>query len=523
MKQLTGYGTTAGEVHSYRGRAWTDPLFSPPSLIDQLRESVSAHRGLPAVSEVTARGQLIRALTYGQLWTEIEAKAKRVPRQRAGIERTVAVLTDNSIAALTTILGVMLGGAAAVVIDASEPIIRRTEMITALGAPLVTSNGDTMETAAIGEKVESAPKLAITPWPTAIVMFTTGSTAASKAVAQSGYSVAVNARAVGRHLGLAPGISLACPLPISHVNGLELGMFACLLAGAHVILLKAFDPLHFTEALAVTGADLATTVPSILTATASLHHGPSTPRLRYFVSAAAPLHPRTAQDVMTKLGKRVVQGYGLSECMNFATMMPVDLPDEEYARLMLDADTPPVGHAIDGCEVAIADDNSAQSALGAVGEVCVRGHSVMTGYINNPDASAAALHAGWLRTGDLGYLAPGPGTMPLLTITGRLKHIAKCGGLSVSLEEVERAIRRLRQIRDVCCVSRPHTTLGEALTVYVVVDPEAAGDIISDIRCVVRDIVDPQRAALRIKSVGALPTLRSGKIDRVTLQERSCD
>lgn len=520
---MTVLPATADEVHACLGRAWTDPLFSPPSLIEQLRGSVSAHRRLPAISEVTARGQLIRTLTYGQLWAEIEAKAKHVPRRHVGIDATVAVLTDNSIAALTTILGVMLAGAAAVVIDASEPIMRRTEMIAALGAPLVTSDGDKIEVNAIGARVQHTPQLGMTPWPTAIVVFTTGSTAASKAVAQSGYAIAVNAHAAGRHLGLAPGISLACPLPVSHVNGLELGVFACLVTGAHTILLKAFDPLHFTEALAVTEADIATTVPSVLIAMASAHHAHIIPRLRYFISAAAPLYSRTARQVMTKFGKRIVQGYGLSECMNFATMMPVDLPDEEYERLMLGNDTPPVGHALDGCEVAVADANGSQSAPGAIGEICVRGHSVMTGYINNPGASAAALHAGWLRTGDLGYLTPRPGATPLLTVTGRLKHIAKCGGLSLSLEEVERAIRRLPQTRDACCVSRPHATLGEALTVYVVPSSMAADDITSDIRRVVRDIADPQRIALRIKSVEHLPTLRSGKIDRVTLKEWARD
>lgn len=153
MGQRTVYGTAGDKVHTFRGRAWSDPLFSPPSLIDQVRGSVSAHRGLLAVSEVTAGGQLVRALTYQQLWAEVEAKAQLVPRNCAGIDKTVAVLADNSIDSLTTSLGIVLAGAAAVVIDASEPIARRSEMVRALGAPLVTSGCDIIEVATVGEKL----------------------------------------------------------------------------------------------------------------------------------------------------------------------------------------------------------------------------------------------------------------------------------------------------------------------------------------------------------------------------------
>src|SRR5262249_47574677 len=188
------------------------------------------------------------------------------------------------------------------------------------------------------------------------------------------------------------------------------------------------------------------------------------PALRYFVSAAAPLHTTTAQAVFDRFGKHVVQGYGLSECMNFATTMPVDLGDDDYRALMLQSTTPPAGHALSGCEVAVGGGEGAMVGAGTAGEVCVRGHSLMSGFLGNPRATAEALRDGWLRTGDLGRWDPGPDGRPLVTITGQLKHIAKCGGIGVALEEVERAVRRSPAVREACCVSRPHRALGEALT-----------------------------------------------------------
>jgi acyl-CoA synthetase (AMP-forming)/AMP-acid ligase II len=184
--------------------------------------------------------------------------------------------------------------------------------------------------------------------------------------------------------------------------------------------------------------------------------------------------------------------------------MPVRLDDAWYAELMLRTDTPPVGRALYGCEVAVLD-----------GEVCVRGHSLMTGYLGNPEATAEALRDGWLRTGDLGRLDPGP-EGPLLTITGRRKHIAKCGGIGVSFEEIERAVRRSPLVSDACCVSRPHTGLGEAVTLFV--SPVGGADAARER---VAAVVDPARVGLRIVELEALPRLRSGKPDRVGLTARA--
>ena len=147
-------------------------------------------------------------------------------------------------------------------------------------------------------------------------------------------------------------------------------MFGTLCAGGHAVLVRTYDPLHFAAALAACGAHLATTVPSVLGALVE-SRGTALPELRYFVSAAAPLHTATAQAVFERFGKRVVQGYGLSECMNFATTMPVDLSDDDYRALMLESTTPPVGRALSGCEVSIAPGpgNGTRTGPGVIGEV----------------------------------------------------------------------------------------------------------------------------------------------------------
>ncbi|MFJ1461674.1 class I adenylate-forming enzyme family protein [Nocardia sp. N2S4-5] len=509
------------DPHLYRGRPWDRPLLNPPELMERLRAAAARHATRTAITEVTPRGEPTRSISYAQLWRDIEERAQRIPSAETGIGGTLATLVENTIDSLTTVFAIIRAGAAAVLIDSAETVERRTEMLAALACPLVetTDNGMVVLPPAPARVV--TPELA-SPWRTAVVVFTTGSTAASKPVAQSGYSIAVNAEAVVRHHRLGVGTTLVCPLPVSHVNGLEFGIVATLLAGGHAVLVHRFDPLHFMRVLEQFRATVATTVPSILGVMAETRGGSIPAELRYVVSAAAPLYPATVESLWDRFRLRVVQGYGLSECMNFATTMPTDLSEADYLALMTKTEAPPVGSALPGCEVAVLDERDAEVSEGEIGEVCVRGHSIMTGYLGNPEANAAALHGGWLRTGDLGRLAAGPDGRAYLSITGRIKHIAKCGGLGVSLEEIERAVRRLPGVRDACCVSRSHASLGEAVTLYAVVrGPGEGGPTSATLRERVATVVDPGRCALRLVLLDELPKLRSGKPDRVTLAGRA--
>jgi len=126
--------------------------------------------------------------------------------------------------------------------------------------------------------------------------------------------------------------------------------------------------------------------------------------------------------------------------MNFATTMPTGLTGAAYERAVLGAEIPPVGLAVHGCEVAILDPDGNELALGTAGEVGIRGHSLMSRYLGDDAATDAALGSGWLRTGDIGRLDVGEfASSPLLTLVGRQKNVAKCNGLSISLEEIDRA------------------------------------------------------------------------------------
>jgi acyl-CoA synthetase (AMP-forming)/AMP-acid ligase II len=215
---------------------------------------------------------------------------------------------------------------------------------------------------------------------------------------------------------------------------------------------------------------------------------------------------------------RIIQGYGLTETTNFSAIMPTGLDEQSYVRLMEEAAIPPAGAEIFGNEIAVLDNAGEPVPAGTVGEVCVRGHSVMSRYEGNPAETAEAFRHGWFHTGDLGYQAPPPSPgQALLVLTGRNKNVAKVRGESVSLEEVERAMRRLPGVLDAACAIAPHPLDGEQVTAAVVTaGPVAEGAL----RGLLVEMLTPSAVPRRIVRLSAIPRTPTGKIVRRELSER---
>jgi acyl-CoA synthetase (AMP-forming)/AMP-acid ligase II len=424
----------------------------------------------------------------------------------------VGVRTRNSLQCVIDVVAVLLSGATAVLIDATEPEERAGRQLGFLCHHTLEEDEVRHLTPELRERPPAGPA-SLRP---AFIVYTTGSTAASRAVAQSNYSVVVDAVAVARHHAMRPGDVMACPLPISHVNGLEFGLLATLFSGGTCLLFQAFEPLTCLDIMDREAATRATMVPSLLQALLHRRRWPRLASLRSIASAAAPLPAWVAAGVFERCGRQVIQGYGLSECMNFATIMPARLDDRRYRDLVLDASIPPVGHELPCCEVAVQRDGR-PCAHGEVGEVCVRGHSVMSGYLGDEEATREALAGGWLRTGDLGRLDPAPTGAPWLTLVGRLKNVVKCAGLSISLEEMERWAAGLPGVAEAICVGRPDVARGEAVTLFYLCHPEASEDPGVVSRHTAR-LFDQRRTGLVVHRLTLFPRLRSGKVDRQALR-----
>lgn len=507
-------------AHAYRGTAAPARRLGRHSTVVDAFAAVAARTpDAPFLNELRDAA-VTRTLSYGEMRSKVLARAGALGRLGVGPGTRLGLRPDNDIDAFATILSTLWVGATAVLANPRDAGVRVREQFSRVEAIDYRELAETVRGIETTDPRPPAPPApAARPDDVAVVVFTSGSTGLPRAVAQSHYSIAVNCAAVAAHHGLTSGRRLLACLPLFHVNALEFTGFAAMVSGCSVFLLGGFDPLSYPRSLAASRAEIASVVPSILTAlTAGRHAERPATELRYFVSAAAPLAAETVRRAGERLNARVVQGYGLSEAANFSCLMPVDLDRAAYARLMTEAEIPAVGHAVAGNEVDVVRDDDSSADDGEVGEVVIRGHNVMDGYLGDVEATEAAFRGGWLRTGDLGRKVRDSAVgSPVFVITGRAKHVVKVGGHAVGLEEVERALLAVDGIVGVAACAVPDRRSGEALAVMVVT--AAAGVDAQVVRAAVRDRIGPDQVPQVVRFVNQIPLLANGKIARRAVTE----
>ncbi len=516
-------------VHIYRGEGLADALPGLSSITSMLADRARAYGSDPYITAVSADNQ-ITTVSYGEM-DKLSRRSASWLRRELGVRpgRIVALLPVNDIPSVVTMFGLLRSGCAILLLNPADPPARLIQQATALGAMATLCASSlpadicpgAIPIADISNEPASDSDPPIDLCSDALFLGTSGSTAASKLVAQSHYNIIMNAEGVRRHHGLGRRDRFLGCLPIHHVNGLHFTIFATLYSGGHAILVHAFDPFRYPRLIERFRPRIASVVPSILEALLGTWRRPVLPsEFKYFVSAAAPLAARTVRDVVEKLGAPVLQGYGLTETTNFSTTMPADLPPDAYRRLMIEAEIPSIGVSVYGNEVAVLGADGAPVAPGDIGEICMRGYNVMSRYAGNVAATAEAFRGGWFHSQDLGFAIEDRELgRRFIVITGRTKNIAKVRGESVSLDEMERVLCTMPYVRDAACIWRPHRFLGDEIVAAIVLADGAHHDDAA-VRDHLRTIFAPAALPGRIIRIGAIPRTSTGKILRGELAQR---
>ena len=512
-------------THSYHGIPFDRSLPGVRTILSCLNDNAQIFGEEPFVTAISANGTP-STLTYAEL-DELSRRAafwlKHALQLSAG--DIVALLPVNDTPSIISIFALIRLGCRILFLNHADPPQRLRQQVEALEAktilrvPAVSSELLTgaVQVPEAFAAATSDPDVVINPTADAFYFATSGSTAVSKLVAQCHYNAAVNAHAVVQHHKLKRDDRLLACLPIHHVNCLHFTIFATLVAGAHVILAPAFDPFRYPRLLEQFRPRIASVVPSVLDALTEIWRRPKLPDdFDYFVSAAAPLSARTLRGVSEKLGARVLQGYGLTETVNFSTTMSPALSPETYQRFALGADIPSIGSSLHGNEVAVLNANGDYAAPGEVGEICMRGHNVMLGYAGNEAATAEAFRFGWFHSQDLGYHEKDNEGQTFFVLTGRIKNIAKVRGESVSLEEMDRILCALPQVKDAACVAFPHHLLGEEIVAAIVLKEDVSDN---EVRAQLRKTFSSTALPERIVRLNAIPRTTTGKIRRAQLSD----
>ncbi|MGG4775962.1 acyl-CoA synthetase [Paenalcaligenes sp. Me52] len=183
--------------------------------------------------------------------------------------------------------------------------------------------------------------------------------------------------------------------------------------------------------------------------------------LKYVIYAGAPMYRSDQKHALKKLGKVLVQYYGLGEVTGNITVLPPHLHDLEDTP---DARVGTCGYARTGMEVAILDEQGRRLPPFETGEICVRGPAVFKGYDNNDKANAEAFKFGWFHTGDIGHMD----AQQFLYITGRHSDMYISGGSNVYPREIEEVFLTHEHISEIAVLGIPDEKWGEVGVAVIV-------------------------------------------------------
>ncbi|RPE74870.1 MULTISPECIES: long-chain fatty acid--CoA ligase [unclassified Frondihabitans] len=501
-----------------------------------LSETAARHPESPAVH---FRGQ---TTTYGQLWNETRAYAGALRARGVGRGDRVALILPNvpdfcrayyavlslgaivvpihllfkqeeieyvlrdSGAVLAIVAAPQLGEALPAAAAAGVPIV---SVLLPLDAPTPVPVDRLEVLAAAATPIDRYES--VNPLAAATILYTSGTTGHPKG-------------AVGSHLAMIEQVStelIDCTdmaatdvvfggLPFFHAFGQTTVLNTVFRRGASIVLLPKFDPAEALQLMVDTRTTIFTAVPTMYIGLLAAASAPAAshlrPPLRYAVSGGSALPVAVLERFEETFGAVIQEGYGLTETSPVATVN--DLKDPRPGT---------IGRAIWGVDVEIVQPDVEDHVVflpdGELGEIVIRGHNLMKGYLGNPEATDAAMVDGWFHTGDLGTKdADG-----IVTIVDRKKDMIVRNGYNVYPSEVEDCLMRHPLVANAAVFGVPDDVHGQEVHAAVIARPGVSLDCESVI-AFVREHLAAYKFPREVHVVEALPIGASGKVLKRELQ-----
>jgi len=328
----------------------------------------------------------------------------------------------------------------------------------AAGVPVVWSSGegdDTLDAmAAQPPVVELHPTL---PTDTAVILYTSGTTGKPKGAELTHSNLFMNCSfVIPRLVPVDTDAVMIAVLPLFHSFGQTAVQNAAISAGGTITMLPRFTP---EAALQIMERDRVTVFAGVPTMYfALLHHQfereYDLSALKHCMSGGAPMPVEVMKAFEKKYPVEILEGYGLSETSPVASFNMHNRPRKPGS----------IGYPVWGTEMRVVDDEDRPLPDGKPGEICIRGHHIMKGYLNRPDATKEALRGGWFHSGDIGVRSP----EGYFTIVDRKKDMILRGGFNVYPREVEEVLYSHPAIAEAAVIGVPDEEKGEEVKAIVV-------------------------------------------------------
>ena len=355
----------------------------------------------------------------------------------------------------------------------------------------------------------------------ATLLFTSGSSGEPKGVALTHRNLMANVAQFGNRLGLDRSDSILGCLPLFHSFGCTVTLWYPLIYGLHLVTYPSpLEVKKLAELIEKHRVSLMIATPTFLRGYLRGVNREQLASLKLIVTGAEKLPATVSEAIETKFGKRVLEGYGLTETSPVSNVNlpdPAPLGEEDKGYVWLPSHRQgSVGQILHGMALRITHPESgAPQSLHQSGMIWFKGPNVFDGYLNDPKRTADVIQDGWFRTGDIGRLDMDG----FLYIEGRLSRFSKIAGEMVPHETVEEAMVKCmglenETVRKIAVVGVPDAERGEALILLTAMPGGPEHQEILDLRYRLLDKgVPPLWIPKKMIRVAEIPVLASGKLD----------
>ncbi|MCH8907461.1 MAG: long-chain fatty acid--CoA ligase [Candidatus Heimdallarchaeota archaeon] len=312
----------------------------------------------------------------------------------------------------------------------------------------------------MGDKSTTFESVATNREDGAVILYTSGTTGLAKGAELTHSNIYDNCLVNQGLFRTSPDDIHLVALPLFHSFGQTCQMNAGFLVGSTLVLLARFDPGDALQAMQDENVTLFAGVPTMYWALLNypdadkydLEKIAKNFRLGASGGSSMPVEVMNAFEEKYKI--KILEGYGLSETS----------PVASFSRMDLEKVPGSIGVPIQGVEMMIADENGKAVPQGDIGEILIRGHNIMKGYYNKPEATAEAFQGGWFHSGDLGR----KDEKGYYYIVDRLKDMILRGGFNVYPREIEDVLMTHPAVSLVAVVGEPNEEYGEEVTAFII-------------------------------------------------------